>query len=594
MIVEISPAPPAAARRLAAVVFTDIVDSVGLIQRDADGTISRWRTFVATITHEELPKHRGRIVKLLGDGMLVEFASAAEAVECALAFQQRIADVNEGVERGKHIALRTGVHVADVLADDLDLYGDGVNLAARLMAIAGGGETIISGAVRDQVTDGLGVQVEDLGDQWLKGMERPVRAFRAWPPGPVSTALPDRRRVLGGRPSIAVLPFRDLSSDGSHAFLGDILAEDLIGALSRQTDIFVTSRLSTTPFRNRLYEPRNVAEMLGVRYLLSGTMQTGGGRMRLIAELTEADVGRVIWADRLEGSLDDLFDLEDTLSHEIADRVIPLVRQRELQRARAKRPENLTAYERTLRAIDDIHRSSPENLQNAYDMLIAAIASDPQYAAPHAWLALYHVRRVGQGWSADRSADVAAANREASLAMERDETNSWVLAVNGLVQAYLNKDLDSALASYDRALAINPSEASAWAWSAAACAWLGDGAEAVRRAPRAIELSPFDPAMYSFTSMAGMAYLVAADYEVALGYLKKSLRLNRMFSSTHRLLTIALVLLGRHEEASAAARDLLAVEPSLTVTGFTQRFPGAAMPQSSVFADALLRAGVPR
>ena len=585
---------PSVSRRLSAVMFIDIVDSVALIQRDADGTISRWRTFVATVTHEELPPRHGRIVKLLGDGMLVEFTSAADAVECALALQARIERSNEGVDLARQLTLRIGVHIADVLADELDLYGDGVNVAARLMSLAGPRETIISAAARDQVTDGLGMQLEDLGEQWLKGMERPIRAFRAWPPGPPPAHPLERRRQSGGRPSIAALPFRNLSSDPAHEFLGDMLSEDLIGALSRQTDLFVISRLSTAPFRNRLYEPRNVAELLGVRYVLSGTMQAAGGRLRLMAELTEADLGRVIWAERFEGSLADVFELEDRLSHDIAERVVPFVRQRELQRARAKRPENLTAYERMLRAIDDIHRSSPEDLERAREMLEAAIASDPHYAAPYAWLSLYFVRRVGQGWSADKRIDTAAANREAAAALDRDATNSWVLAVNGLVEAYLNKNLDVAVGHYDRALAINPSEAPAWAWSTTAHAWLGRGEEAIRRAPRAIELSPFDPQMYSFTSMAGMAHLVAGEYETALDYCRRSLRQNRMFSSTHRIFTIALMLLDRGDEGRAAARDLLAIEPKLTVSGFKQRFPGAATPQAELFAKALLDAGVPR
>ncbi|MBK7471101.1 MAG: adenylate/guanylate cyclase domain-containing protein [Betaproteobacteria bacterium] len=343
-----SQAPPLAqtTRRLSAVLFADVVDSVEKIRLDPDGTVARWRTFIAEITHHELPSYQGRIVKLLGDGMLIEFNSAAGAVDCALALQARIEQSNAGIEAGKQLHLRIGVHLADVLADELDLYGDGVNLAARLMALAGARETIISASVRDQVTDGLGLSLEDLGERWLKGMDRPVRAFRVWPPGPTLAQSPDRRRQSGGRPSIAVLPFRNLSSNPAHNFLGDLLAEDMIGALSRQTDLFVISRLSTAPFRDRLYEPRNVADVLGVRYVISGTLQASDTRLRLIGELTEADSGRVIWSERFEGSLADIFDLQDQLSHDIVERVVPFVRQRELERAlqAPREPHRLRAH----------------------------------------------------------------------------------------------------------------------------------------------------------------------------------------------------------------------------------------------------------
>ncbi|MEO7762495.1 MAG: adenylate/guanylate cyclase domain-containing protein, partial [Casimicrobiaceae bacterium] len=324
---------------MSAFLFVDLVDSVALIQQDSTGVIARWRTFVAEITHDELPSRDGRIVKLLGDGMLIEFVNPVAAVDCALGLQSRIERLNDNVPFNLRMQLRIGVHMAEVIADDLDLYGDGVNLAARLMALAGPGETILSATVRDRITDGLGVILEDLGDRWLKGMEQPVRTFRACPPGPPPASHPRSRLLAGSRPSIAVLPLRILSSDPSHKFLGDLLAEDLISTLSVQSDLVVISRLSTAPFRDRYYEPRNVAEILGVRYALSGTLQTSGTRVRLIAELTEVDAGQVVWADRFEGHLTDIFDLQDQLSHDITARVVPLVRQRELARARAKRPE---------------------------------------------------------------------------------------------------------------------------------------------------------------------------------------------------------------------------------------------------------------
>jgi TolB-like protein/class 3 adenylate cyclase len=580
-------------RRLRAVLFVDVVDSVRLIQHDQEGTIQRWRKFTGDVTADDLPRFRGRLVKMQGDGMLLEFESAVDAVECAIAMQARIERGEADFAREQRIRLRMGVHLADVIVDDIDLYGDGVNLAARLRDLGGPQEIVISAAIRDHLTNGLGVTIEDLGERSLKGMARQVRAFRVWPSSPLPVRPADRPRRTGNRPSIAVLPFRNLSGDPAHNFLGDLIAEAVIGDLSRLTDLFVISRLSTTPFRDRLYEPRNVADVLGVRYVLSGTMQTSGTRTRLMAELTEAELGHVIWSERFDGSLGDIFELQDRLSHEMAKRVVPFVRQLELQRTRSKRPEDLTAYERTLRAIDHMHRSSHEDLDQARTMLEAAILAEPEYVAPRAWLAHWYVRRVGQGWSADPKQDRIEANRYATSALELDDKDPWALSVCGLVAAYLNKDLETAIARYDRALTINPSAAFAWVWSTSAHAWLGHGDEAVRRSPMAIELSPFDPNMYSFTSIAGTAHAVAGQYEKAIEFCRQSLRENRMFASTHRILAISLALSGRVEESRAAVRDLLELEPTLTVSRFEQRYPGSDTPQAKIFGAALAAAGVP-
>src|SRR5262245_25570625 len=315
MVEDLAPAKRLA-RRLRAVLLADVVDSVRLIQKDAEGTVARWRSFVAGVVGEELPRVGGRMVKHTGDGMLLEFDSVIDAVESALSMQERIEKGNSGIPAELQIHLRIGIHLGDVMADEHDLHGDGVNLAARLMVLGGPREIIVSAAVRDQLTDGLGVTIEDLGERQLKGVERPVRAFRAWPPGPPASHARVRSARAGDRPLIAVLPFRNLSRDPAQEFLGDMIAEDLIGDLSRLTDLLVISRLSTTPFRDRLYDPRNAAEALGVRYVLSGNMQSSGTRLRLAAELTEAELGQVIWAERFEGSLEDIFELQDQLSRD--------------------------------------------------------------------------------------------------------------------------------------------------------------------------------------------------------------------------------------------------------------------------------------
>ena len=587
-------AKPDVQRRLRAVLFVDVVDSVRLIRSDEAGTVGRWRAFASEVQTQDLPRFGGRRVKLTGDGMLLEFESTVSAVECAIAMQQRLGASERGIDSGSRIRLRMGMHVSDVITDEFDIYGDGVNLAARLRDLGGPDEIVVSAAVRDQLTDGLGVAIEDLGERKLKGLDRDVRAYRVWPPGPAPVQPADRRRRAGDRPAIAVLPFRNHSGNPRNDFLGELIAEDVIADLSRLTELHVISRLSTSPFRDRLLDTRNVAELLNVRYVLSGSMQISETHLRLSAELTEADAGHVVWADRFEGSMANIFELQDRLSIEIAKRAVPHLRQIEFKRARAKRSEDLTAYELTLQAIEFLHGRSRDDLEKAKHLLGKAIASDPHYVTPHVWLARSHVLCVGQGWSSDVNADSAEAQRHADAALACDASNAYAIAVWGFVRAYLHKDFDIALSQYNRALTINPSAVWPYAWSASAHAWRGEGDKAIDLVHRAIDLSPFDPHMYNFASIAANAYAVAGNYDMAVEWAQRSLRENRLFIATHKLVTIALTLAGRKDEARAAAGELLERQPHFTVAEFRSRHPGGAAPHIDRFCDALAVAGVPR
>lgn len=594
------PTPQGLTRYQAAVLFIDVVDSVRLTGLDEEDFVRRWHDFVDAAIFEGIPRYRGRLVKSQGDGMLVEFESAQDAVNCALDMQARIQRSEAAVPSDRAIRLRSGIGFGEVFRDDLDLYGEAVNLGARLRDIGEAGEIIISTAVRDQLAYGSGVAVEelgeftieDLGEHKLKGVEQHVRAFRAWPADAVPAARIKRTRPIGDRPSIAVLPFSNMSGDPANNFLGDVIADDLIADLSRLTDLFVISRLSTTPFRD---EPRNVAEKLGVRYVLSGSVGAMGANLALTVELSDAVSGHVMWSDRpFRGPLADIFGLQEKLSRHIAQDVAPHILNREFQRVRAKRPDNLTAYENMLLAIDYLHRTSPKNMEEAHEMLLKAIDADPGYAAPRAWLARWHVLRVGQGWSKDQESDTREATRRAKEAMERDRTDPWSIAVHGLVLAYLNKHLEAAIDCYDRALRLNRSAALAWVWRSSALAWLGRGEEAVESSKQAIELSPFDPHRYYFDSIAGTAHAVAGKYEKAITLCQRSLGENPMFVSAQRILTISLALAGRFEQAKRAREELMKLEPNLTVSGWRSRYPGSASEHTERFCEALAMAGIPK
>jgi TolB-like protein/class 3 adenylate cyclase/Tfp pilus assembly protein PilF len=590
----LSPAQPARVTRT--VLMVDIKDSVRLMEEDENDTVQRWLRMVDYAEKSVLPLHGGRLVKSQGDGMLLEFQSVRPALQAAFAIQRASAEANAAVAPQRQMHLKMGAQVGELIADARDVYGHDVNLAARLTALAGPGEIVVSADVRDQLAPKLDADLEDLGERRLKNVQRPVRAFRAWPPG-----LSGRRAVapsarMGDRPSIAVLPFRNLSGDAQHDILGDVIADDVIRHLSRAQDLAVISRLSTTPFRDGAFEPANVAEVLGVRYLLTGKMQFSGMRLRLTTELAEAEGGRVVWAEHFDGSIANIFELQDEMSDSIAKRIVPFVRGLELKRARAQHPDHLTAYERMLQAVAYLHRGSIDDVERARVMLEAAIQSDPSFVAPYAWLARLYVLRVGEDLSPDPRDDTIKANQYAQSALEKDGADSWALSVAGLVEAYLNKNLDKGIGCFDDALRKNPSEASAWVWRTSAHAWLGQGEKAVEDSHRAIELSPFDPHVHRFTSIAGTAHAVAGQYDKAIEYCRRSLWQNRMYRSTHRILTISLALSGRVEEARQAAADLLApeIEPGLTVSGFRNRYPGNASAHVDLFCEALASAGVPR
>lgn len=394
-------------------------------------------------------------------------------------------------------------------------------------------------------------------------------------------------------PSIAVLPFRNLTGEPAHEFVAEGLVEDLIEALSRIPNFFVISRLSTLAFRNQDRHPREIGNVLGVRYVLSGSVRVLGDRLRLTIELTDTQLGAALWFAKLDERFFDLFEVQDRLSEMIVRKVAPHLHAAELSRIRVKRPDSLEAYDLFLRAQESMHNSSRAVFDGAEALFEAAIAKDPNYAAAFAWRAYWHVLRVGQGWSPDPANDARQADRFARAAIECNSLEPMALAVHGHVASYLFKDFDLAFRCFEAALNINANAAPAWLWSAVAHAWMGNGPRAIEEINKAMALSPYDPLMYAYSGNAGVAYLVDGQYDRAIECALRSLRENRTYTSAYKQLTIALVLAGREDEARGTARRLLELEPGLTVASFRHRYPGRASPHADLFCDALARAGVP-
>jgi TolB-like protein len=409
---------------------------------------------------------------------------------------------------------------------------------------------------------------------------------------PIATPLYDLSHEARRGPSIAVLPFRNLTGEPTHDFVAEGLVEDLIEALSRVPNFFVISRLSTLAFRNQDRHPREIGNVLGVRYVLSGSVRVLGDRLRLTIELTDTQLGAALWFSKLDERFLDLFEVQDRLSEMIVRQVAPHLHAAELKRIRVKRPDSLEAYDLFLRAQENMHNSSRAVFETSEALFDAALAKDPHYAAALAWRAYWHVLRVGQGWSPDPVNDATQADHFARSAIECNSMEPMALAVHGQVASYLYKDFDLAFRRFEAALRINANAAPAWMWSAAAHAWMGNGPRAIEEINKAMALSPYDPLMYAYNAYASIAYLVDSQYERAIECALRSLRENRTYTAAHRLLVIALVLAGRENEARASARRLLELEPGLTVAGFRRRYPGSASPQADLFCDALARAGV--
>jgi TolB-like protein/DNA-binding SARP family transcriptional activator len=410
---------------------------------------------------------------------------------------------------------------------------------------------------------------------------------------PITAPLYDFSHEPRREPSIAVLPFRNLAGDPTHDFVAEGLVEDLIEALSRVPNFFVISRLSTLAFRNQDRHPREIGNVLGVRYVLSGSVRVLGDRLRLTIELTDTQLGAALWFSKLDERFLDLFEVQDRLSEMIVRQVAPHLHAAEMKRIRVKRPDSFEAYDLFLRAQENMHNSSRAVFETSEALFDAALVKDPLYAAALAWRAYWHVLRVGQGWSPDPANDATQADHFAQSAIACNSMEPMALAVHGQVASYLYKDFDLAFRRFEAALRINANAAPAWMWSAAAHAWMGNGPRAIEEINKAMALSPYDPLMYAYNAYASIAYLVDGQYERAIECALRSLRENRTYTAAHRLLVIALVLAGRENEARASARRLLELEPRLTVAGFRRRYPGSAASHADGFCDALARAGVP-
>jgi adenylate cyclase len=580
-------------RVVKAVVFIDVVESTRLIEADETTAVGRWLEFTAKVERAILPQYEGRLIKNLGDGLMLDFPSVKPAVAATFAIQRACHEANTGIPPDRQMLLRAGAHVSELIADEHDLYGHGVNLAARLTSLAGPGEIVISAAVRDELTPSLDADVEDLGECYLKHMTHPVRAYRVGPPGGRPVIEPGSASIADLLPTVAVIPFSARTGEPEHFVVGEALADEIIAALSHTSEMHVISRLSTTAFRGRNATLREVNEHLHANYVLSGSYQVVRNELRLHAELADAKFGQVIWMRKLKGHVAGVLAGHDPLVNQIVADVSSAMVAREVRRAQSQPLPTLESYTLLIGAISLMHRLSQGDFARARQMLEALIERAPRQAAPLAWLAGWHVLRVQQGWSEDPVADGKLALDASRHALDIDGRCALALVIDGFVHTNLLKQLDVAQQRYDLALAVNPNHSLAWLLKGTLHAFKGEGDIAVRSTQKALRLSPLDPMRYFYESLAATAAMSAGHFERAIELAQRSLRLNRTHTSTYRAMAIAQARLGRLADARRTVQELLRLQPTLTVKSWLERSPTSGYETAEVWADALRRAGLP-
>lgn len=589
-------------RRLAAVLGADIGGYSALMGQAEEEAHRRVGAELDRV-FREIEKSHGRVFTFAGDGLMAEFPSAIEALKCALRIHADTARRNARLPPDQWLRFRVGINSGEILLQENRTGGTAVNIAARLEALAEPGAVCMSAAVFEQVRRTVAASYEPLGQHRLKNIRDPVMVYgipasacSSWinMPALPRISVPDVTAEAGSeyRPSLAVLPFRTLQKDQSDAYFAEGMIDDIIRALGGLKDLLVISRSSTIGFARMPLDVRRVGHELDVRYVLHGSVRRAGNTLRIAVELSESQTGSVIWADRFDGELTDLFDLQDRIALRVATAIAPQLRERELNRALRKHPDSMTAYDLTLQALDRFYRMDRSSIEQARELLEQAIAHDPDYAPAYSHMASLRMRWIGQGWSEDELADRTMAASVARMAIERDRNDALGLAIYGHLQSYLLKDYGVAQEYLERAMAAGPSCAWAWAYSSLTCGYLGDIATAIARAERAVRLSPIGADSFWLEHYLSQAYYLGGRYDDAIAWGRMSAAHAGANTSNLRCLIASLVAAQEMDEARKIAHQLMRLVPTFRLATFRARTPlrGEVRDQ---FADRLRLAGVP-
>ncbi len=588
-------------RKLAAILYADVAGYSRLTGEDEDATHRQLSEYLDLIS-ATVEDHRGRVMHYAGDAVLAMFDAVVDAVSCATEIQDKLRERNQELPNGRKVQFRIGVNSGDVIEDRGDIYGDGVNVAARLESLAESGGICISESVRTAIGNKLPLGFEFMGEQSVKNIAEPVRSYRVTTKTTsvtqsVAASAVDSTESLEpdqtDKPSIAVLPFTNMSADPEQEYFADGVTEDIITALSNVQSFFVIARNSTFTFKGKSVDVRDVGRQLGVHYVMEGSVRKAGNRVRVTAQLLDAGSGRHIWADKYDGALDDIFDLQDQITSTVIGAIEPHLHRAEFKRVKQKRPENLDAYDYVLRGLASMNKLTPEDTAEALELYRKAIEKDPNYGRAYScasWCYRRHVQLKGMTLS-DEDRDECI--RLANAALKADDTDPLVLMQAGLTAVLLENDFDTATSLIDRSLSINPNSVRAWAASGMLRNILADTNAAIEHAERAMRLSPLETAIWVLYGVLATAHMQEQRYEDAASWARKSIRQHRYNLPAYHVLAASCVHLSQLDEAKETIQQLLDLDPELTVTRLQQIYPVAKYKNLDSFLDGLRKAGLP-
>jgi adenylate cyclase len=577
-----------AERRISAILAADVVGYSRLMGADDEGTFAQLKAHHNALVEPKIKEHRGHVVRTTGDGLLVLFASVVEALRCAIEIQRGMAKRNARVPPEKRISFRMGINVGDVIIDGVSVHGDGVNVAARLEALAEIGGICVSRRVQEDAHGTINVTFEDTGEQQLKNIARLVHVYRVRLEG-TAVAAP----ALPNKPSIAVLPFTNMSDDPDQDYFADGIVEDITTALSRVRALFVIARNSSFTYKGRAVDVTRVGRELGVRYVLEGSVRKAGTRVRVSGQLIDASTGAHLWADRMDGALDDIFALQDRITTNVVGAILTTLEQAEIKRAQRKPTGSLDAYDFYLRGMANVHQWTREGISEGLRLFYEAIKLDPEYGSAYGMAAWCYLRRRSDGWMTDRVQETAEAARLARRAAQFGADDAIALSRAGFTLAFVLDDVDTGADLVDRAVLLNPNLAAAWYFSSRVRVLLDEPEIAIEHAARAMRLSPLDPLTFLMQYSTALAHFHAGRYDEAGSWAEKAKRANANFFPAMRVAAASFALTGRLAKARELTTLLREADPSLTVSGLTELNPFRRPTDFAKWVDGLREAGLP-
>jgi len=578
-------------RRLAAILAADVAGYSRLMGIDEEGTHRDLKAHCHELVEPKIQQHRGRIIKNTGDGFLAEFTSVLDAVRCAAEIQQGMTVRNAKRPGDRRIEFRIGVHQGDIITDGGDIFGDGVNVAARLEGIADPGGICLSARVQEDVRGKLDLAIDDIGQQQLKNIERPVRVYRILSEGKATKFRP--ALALPDRPSIAVLPFQNMSGDPEQDYFADGIVEEIITALSRFRQLFVIARNSSFTYKGRAVDVKEVGRELGVRYVLEGSVRRAANRVRITAQLIDAKTGGHLWAHRFDGTPEDIFDLQDQVTASVVGAIIPKLEEVEFNRIKFKPTESLDAYDYYLRALTYFNQWTNESIDEALKLLNRAIELDPEFASAHGLAAWCYTRRRQSHWMKDHPYEMAELERLARRAIALANDDAVALHSGGWALVHVGGSVEEGAAAINRALTLNPNMTNAWHVSGWMNIYIGDPDKAIEHFAHAMRLNPLDPIFHRMQIGTIAAHLLAGRYEQAALFAQAALQQHPNYLPLLRVAAASYALAGKMSEVKKAVTRICQLDSGSVLSRAVDFAPFRRPEDISMYRDALQKAGLP-